>query len=127
MPDVVPREGELAGRLVETALPVDVLPTEVVGLLLAVTLFSLVPGAVLATVLLWTIDEDAAWPVCETLLAAVVLPVELPPLVVAVLSAATVSFLLTVLLLPMPPLRLVPLVNTRSAPVVPLVPYHLSL
>jgi len=52
LPDVVPREGELAGRLAETVLPVDVLPAEVAGLLLVVTLFSRVPGAVLATVLL---------------------------------------------------------------------------
>lgn len=119
--DVVPVE--VAGRLDETMPDVEVfLPVEVLPV---VTCVSLVPGVDLAMVLLCTPDTLDGELVAETLLPEVTLPLWLAPLVVDVLSVAVV-FLLTVLLLPMPPLRLLLPVNTRSDPVVPLVPNHLS-
>lgn len=123
----MPCEGVVTGRLAETVLPPAMFFTADEDWV-AATLLSLVPGAVLATVLLCTMLEATGLVLSDvTLLPVVTLPVDVPPLVAVVLSAATVVFLLTVLLLPMPPLRLVPLVNTLSDPVVPLVPYHLSL
>lgn len=51
-PVVLPREGVVAGRLAETVRPAGLLSATDEEGLAAVTLFPLVPGAVLATVLL---------------------------------------------------------------------------
>lgn len=108
----------VAGR---DAVAEPALPTLPDGLLTApevcapVTL-SLIDGVVLTTVDLLVVLPLVAVPlVADVTLFGVVLPAVACDLVVVL--PATVLFLLTVLLLPMPPLSEVPLPNTLSDPV----------
>lgn len=95
------------------------------GLLPAVAL-SLIEGVVLTTVDLFAVLPFVAVPlVADVTLVGVVLPAAASALVLVL--PAIVLFLLTVLLLPMPPLREVLLLNTLSEPVSCLEPYHTSL
>lgn len=103
--------------------PDEELPYEVLPVVVGRRWF---PGVDLTVVLVCVPDTlDGVLP-AETLLVEVTLPLWLDPLVVDVALSAKVVFLLVELVLPMPPLRLDPPVKTRSDPVVPLVPYHLS-
>ena len=87
--------------------------------------FSLIDGVVLTTVDLLAVLPLVALPlVADVTLFGVVLPAAACALVVVV--PAAVLFLLTVLLLPMPPLSEELLPNTLSDPVWCLEPYHTS-
>lgn len=86
---------------------------------------SLIDGVVLTTVDLFAVLPLVSVPlVADVTLFGVVLPAVACALVVVVPVA--VLFLLTVLLLPMPPLSEEPLPNTLSDPVSCLEPYHTS-